>query len=196
MATGVSKFPLVLASASPRRLQLLKQLGIEPNAVDPAGIDETPLPRELPVGYARRMALAKVKAAAARHPQAFVLAADTVVAMGRRILPKAGERTMAEGCLRQLSGRRHRVIGGVALALPDGKILQRVVQTSVNLKRLTDAEIDAYLDSGEWQDKAGGYAVQGRAAAFVSQIGGSYSNIVGLPLYEVSALLVGAGYRW
>jgi septum formation protein len=196
MVRSVKRLPLVLASASPRRLQLLKQLGIEPDHVDAAGVDESSLPQELPAAYALRMAHAKAEAVAGRHPSTLVLAADTVVAIGRRILPKALEPSMARDCLRQLSGRRHRVIGGVVLVCPTRRTVERAVQTSVRFKRLTDGEIEAYVASREWEEKAGGYAIQGKAAAFVSWIAGSYSNIVGLPLFEVSALLVGAGYRW
>lgn len=185
---------LVLASASPRRRELLAQLGIVPDAIDPADIDETPLPGELPPGHARRLALAKAKAVAPRHRQAYILAADTVVACGRRILPKADTRASAESCLDLLSGRRHRVIGGVCVIAPVGKCVVRVVTSQVVFKRLSSAERAAYLASGEWQGKAGGYAIQGRAAAFIAWIGGSYSNVVGLPLYETHALLAGLGY--
>lgn len=184
---------LILASASPRRLDLLKQIGIVPDAIVPADVDETPLPRELPAQLAKRLAAAKAEAVAAREGDAVVLAADTVVACGRRILPKAESRDEAERCLRLLSGRRHRVYGGVALAIPDGRRAVRLVTTIVSFKRLTPAEIGAYLDSGEWQGKAGGYAIQGRAAAFVKAINGSYTNVVGLDLFTVAALLHGVG---
>ncbi len=184
---------LILASASPRRLDLLKQIGIVPDAIVPADVDETPLPRELPARLAKRLAAAKAEAVAAREGDAVVLAADTVVACGRRILPKAESRDEAERCLRLLSGRRHRVYGGVALAIPDGRRAVRLVTTIVSFKRLTPAEIGAYLDSGEWQGKAGGYAIQGRAAAFVKAINGSYTNVVGLDLFTVAALLHGVG---
>jgi septum formation protein len=186
--------PLVLASASPRRLSLLRQIGIEPDAVDPAEIDETPLKGELPRAHVQRLAQAKAAAVAARQPGAFVLAADTVVALGRRILPKAEDEAAARRCLEQLSGRRHRVLGGVVLVAPEGRTAERLVTTAVRLKRLTRAEIERYLESGEWQGKAGGYAIQGRAAAFVPAINGSYSNVVGLPLAETAALLAGLGY--
>ncbi len=186
---------LVLASASPRRLDLLRQVGIEPDVVAPADLDETPRGGELPMAYARRIAEEKAVAIAAGYPQAFVLAADTVVALGRRILPKPADRATAEECLRLLSGRRHRVHGGVAVRAPDGAWAHRLVTTVVRFKRLTGAEITAYLDSGEWSGKAGGYAIQGRAAAFVPRINGSYSNVVGLPLSEVIGLLAGLGYR-
>lgn len=184
---------LVLASASPRRRDLLAQIGVVPAAVVPADIDETPLQGELPGPHALRLAAAKARAAAARHAGALVLGADTVVALGRRILPKAESEAEARRCLALLSGRRHRVLGGVALVLPDGGVRERLVATVVAFKRLTPAETDAYLASGEWRGKAGGYAVQGRAAAFVRFLAGSYSNVVGLPLYETAQLLAGAG---
>lgn len=186
---------LILASASPRRLDLLRQVGLEPDVVDPANIDETPLAAEEPLRYARRMAQAKAQAVAPRHPGCFVLAADTVVAMGRRILPKAEDPETARFCLTELSGRRHQVIGGVALVTPEGKTAWRVVVTRVAFKRLTDREIEAYVATGEWEGKAGGYATQGRAAAFVPYITGSYPNVVGLPLTETLALLQGLGFK-
>jgi septum formation protein len=183
---------LVLASASPRRLELLRQIGVEPAVADPADADETALPRELAPRYAARMAAIKATLVAERHPGSIVLGADTVVACGRRILPKAESVGEARRCLELLSGRRHRVYGGIALVLPDGRRRARVVQTVVTFKVLSDAEIDRYLACGEWRGKAGGYAVQGCAAAFVRQIGGSYSNVVGLPLFEVANLLQAA----
>jgi septum formation protein len=186
---------LVLASASPRRLELLRQIGIEPDCVDPAELDEAPLRDELPPGHARRLAAAKAEHVAARHPGAFVLGADTVVACGRRILPKAEDERTARRCLALLSGRRHRVIGGVALVAPDGRRAARCVTTVVRMKRLSPEEVEAYIACGEWRGKAGGYAIQGRAAAFVAGINGSYSNVVGLPLYEAAALLAGLGHR-
>lgn len=184
--------PLVLASASPRRLDLLRQVGIEPAKIDPAHIDETPAPRELPRAYALRMAKAKLAAVACRHPGAIVLAADSVVACGRRILPKAETVEEARTCLALLSGRRHRVLGGVAVGGASGAVRTRLVETAVRFKRLEPAEIDDYIQSGEWQGKAGGYAIQGRAARFVSFLSGSYSNVVGLPLYETIGLLKAA----
>lgn len=187
---------LVLASASPRRRTLLTQIGIEPIEADPAEIDETPGDDELPEAYARRIARAKAAKVALRHPASLVLAADTVVASGRRILPKAADEATARRCLRHLSGRRHRVIGSVVLIRPGEPRLERIVRTTVAFKRLSDGELDAYLRTREWDGKAGGYAIQGRAAIFVDWITGSYSNIVGLPLFEVAALLNGAGYRW
>jgi septum formation protein len=185
----------MLASASPRRLDLLRQIGLVPDAVDPACIDETPLAGELPVGHARRLAAAKLAAVAARHRDAYVLAADTVVACGRRILPKAEDAATARGCLVLLSGRRHRVLGAIELIAPGGRRSVRLVTTAVAFKRLTDAEIEFYLASGEWRGKAGGYAIQGLAAAFVPAINGSYSNVVGLPLAETWAMLQGLGFR-
>jgi septum formation protein len=189
-----TKAPLVLASASPRRLELLRQVGIEPAAVVPAGLDEAPRTRERPADYARRVAREKAQAVAADHANAFVLAADTVVALGRRILPKAEDEAAARRCLKLLSGRRHRVLGGLALIAPDGRSAERLVTTVVSFKRLQASEIAAYLAAGEWRGKAGGYAIQGRAAAFIPRINGSYPNVVGLPLAETLALLDGLGY--
>ncbi|WP_119166175.1 Maf family protein [Algihabitans albus] len=185
---------LVLASASPRRLDLLRQIGVEPARVRPAELDETPLPRELPRVHAKRLARAKAEAIAAEEPGAYLLAADTVVALGRRILPKAEDAATARDCLQRLSGRRHSVLGGLALRAPDGRWAERVVVTAVSFKRLSSEELEAYLASGEWQGKAGGYAIQGRAAALIPWIGGSYSNVVGLPLAETAKLLTGLGY--
>ncbi len=184
---------LVLASASPRRLELLAQVGIVPDSVAPADLDESPLRGERPRDYARRLAIAKAQAVAADLPDRMVLAADTVVARGRRILPKPDTIEEARRCLSLLSGARHRIFGGVALILPDQPPRLRLVITVVAFKRLTSDEIEHYLECEEWRDKAGGYAVQGRAAAFVRGIIGSYSNIVGLPLFETCALLRGAG---
>jgi septum formation protein len=187
--------PLVLASASPRRLDLLRQIGIEPDRIDPADIDETPRPRELPPAHASRLANEKAQIVQSRHPGAFILAADTVVACGRRILPKPEDAATARSCLALLSGRRHRVYGAVVVVSPDGAVAPRRVVSHVTVKRLSEAEIAAYLATGEWQGKAGGYAIQGRAAALVSWISGSYSNVVGLPLFETAQLLAGLGYR-
>lgn len=193
---AVDTHTLVLASASPRRLELLRQIGVVPAVIDPPEVDETPLPGELPPHHARRLAAAKARAVAERHPDALVLAADTVVACGRRILPKAEDEATARSCLTLLSGRRHRVLGGVCLATPDGRYLERLVTTVVTFKRLSEPELDTYIACGEWRGKAGGYAIQGRAAALICWISGSYSNVVGLPLYETAALLAGAGLRW
>jgi septum formation protein len=184
---------LVLASASPRRLDLLRQIGVEPDRIAPSDIDETPQPKETPRQLALRLARGKAEALAA--PGAFVLAADTVVSVGRRILPKALEPEEARACLELLSGRSHRVLTGVAVRAPDGRLSARLVETAVDFKRLEAREIDAYLDSGEWRGKAGGYAIQGRAGAFVTRLGGSFSSVVGLPLYETLCLLKGLGWR-
>ena len=184
--------PIALASASLRRRDLLGQIGIEPVAIIPTNIDETPHRQELPTHYALRMAHEKALAAALpdniKH-KAVVLAGDTVVAVGRRILPKAETEDQARACLTLLSGRRHRVHGGIALRLADGTLRSRLVTSSVIFKRLHRDEIDAYIDTGDWQGKAGGYAIQGSAAAYIRHIDGSYSNIVGFSLYDVSALL-------
>jgi septum formation protein len=182
---------LILASASPRRLELLRQLGIVPDQVLPADIDETPLKSELPVQHALRLAEAKARACA--QGQAIVLAADTVVACGRRILPKADTVEQARLCLELLSGRRHRVLGGICVIDPQGKARTRLVTSVVRFSRLTSGDIDSYLASDEWRGKAGGYAIQGRAAAFIPFISGSYSNIVGLCLHNTAALLRAAG---
>ncbi len=186
--------PLVLASASPRRRELLAQIGLVPAAIDPAAIDEAPARDELPPALAKRLARAKAEVAAVRHPHAAVLAADTVVACGRRLLPKAETEADARSCLDLLSGRRHRVYGGVCLLAPDGRAAVRLVVTAVVFRRLTEIDIGRYLDSGEWHGKAGGYAIQGRAAAFVRAINGSYTNVVGLDLFTVANLLRGIGF--
>ncbi len=186
---------LVLASASPRRLELLRQVGLMPDCIDPADIDETPRRGELPPAHAMRLAQEKAQAVVPRHPGAYVLAADTVVACGRRILPKTEDEASARSCLELLSGRRHRVHGAVALMSPDGRLVSRRVESQVAFKRLSHAEIGAYLRTGEWLGKAGGYAIQGRAAALIRWISGSYSNVVGLPLFETAQLLAGLGYR-
>jgi septum formation protein len=187
--------PLVLASASPRRLELLRQVGLMPDCIDPADIDEAPRRGELPPAHAMRLAEEKAQAVIARHPGAYVLAADTVVACGRRILPKTEDEASARSCLELLSGRRHRVHGAIALVSPDGRLVTRRVESQVSFKRLSEAEIGAYLRTGEWQGKAGGYAIQGQAAALIRWVSGSYSNVVGLPLFETSQLLAGRGYR-
>ena len=185
----------VLASASPRRRNLLAQIALEPDTVDPAALDEAALAEETPVQHVLRLAEAKARTVAARHPASFVLAADTVVACGRRILPKALDAASAQRCLELLSGRRHRVHGAIALMRPDGKLACRHAQTIVTFKRLEPSEIADYLASGEWRGKAGGYAIQGLAARFVRALSGSYSNVVGLPLYETVMLLAGHGYE-
>lgn len=180
---------LVLASASPRRRDLLAQIAITPDEIVPADIDETPKSDELPKQYAERMAREKAAAVADLHSDDLVLAADTVVAVGRRILPKAEDEASARRCLHILSGRRHRVISGIALALPDGRALVKSVSTTVAFKRLTTQDIDIYIGSDEWNGKAGGYAIQGLAARYIRFISGSYSNVVGLPLFEVGGWL-------
>jgi septum formation protein len=188
--------PIVLASASPRRRDLLCQIGIEPAAIIPTDINETPHQRELPPRYALRMANEKARAVVLPDDikdSAVVLAGDTVVAVGRRILPKAETEDQARSCLALLSGRRHRVYGGIALRLTDGTLRSRLVTSSVIFKRLHRDEIDAYIATGDWQGKAGGYAIQGPAAAYIRHIEGSYSNIVGFSLYDVSALLAASG---
>jgi septum formation protein len=185
----------VLASASPRRLELLRQVGLTPDCIDPADIDETPRRGELPPAHAMRLAQEKAQAVSPRHPGAYVLAADTVVACGRRILPKTEDEASARSCLGLLSGRRHRVHGAIALVSPDGRLASRRVESQVAFKRLSETEIGAYLRTGEWQGKAGGYAIQGRAAALIRWVSGSYSNVVGLPLFETVQLLDGRGYR-
>lgn len=188
----MSGLRLVLASASPRRLELLGRLGIVPDAVTATHIDETPHKAELPIAYARRMAAEK--AAAAAEPGALVLAADTVVAAGRRILPKAETQQQARFCLDLLSGRRHRVHSAVTLIGTDGQARHRLSTSIVAFKRLSAQELDAYLASGEWQGKAGGYAIQGRAEALVRMLQGSHSGVMGLPLFETRALLRSAGW--
>ncbi len=191
---------LVLASGSPRRLALINQAGIEPDALQPADIDEIPLKGELPRACANRLARAKAEAAlaAVRLDEelrgAYIIAADTVVAVGRRILPKAELLDEAAQCLRLLSGRNHRVHTGVCLVTPKEAFRQRLIETRVRFKRLTDDDIEAYLASGEWRGKAGGYAAQGLAGSFIVKMVGSYSNVVGLPLYETVGLLAGEGF--
>lgn len=186
---------LILASASPRRLELLAQIGIAPDLVEPADIDETPLSRERPRKLAERLARTKGETVAAGYPEDFVLAADTVVALGHRVLEKPADATEARRFLAQLSGRRHRVIGGFAVIAPGGKSIVRSVVTQVRFRRLSGADIDAYIATGEWDGKAGGYAIQGAAAAFIPWISGSYANVVGLPLTEVVGALRGLGYE-
>ena len=191
---------LVLASGSPRRLALLAQIGIEPDRLMPVTIDETPGTRETPRALAQRLAREKADVAITRlkadqeYAGALVLAADTVVSVGRRILPKAETVEQATGCLRLLSGRAHRVYTGVALVTGSGAVRKRLVETRVRFKRLSREDMDSYLASGEWRDKAGGYAVQGIAGSFVIKLIGSYTNVVGLPLYETMTLLTGEGY--
>jgi septum formation protein len=185
----------VLASASPRRLDLLRQIDITPDRVDPADLDERAKPNETPRRLAVRLAEDKAALVAARQPGVFVVAADTVVCVGRRVLPKAETEAEARSCLALLSGRAHRVETGVAVVSPTGDRASRLVETRVHVKRLGEAEIDAYIQSGEWRGKAGGYAIQGRAGGFVLDLQGSYSGVVGLPLYETLCLLQGLGWR-
>ena len=184
---------LILASASPRRRELLARLGVSPDAIAPADIDETPAKGELPRDYAKRMAREKAEAAAS--DEGYVLAGDTVVAAGRRILPKAEDEASARQCLELLSGRRHRVLSAIALRAPDGSMRERLNETIVLFKRLSGEEIDAYIASGEWDGKAGGYAIQGHAEGLITRIQGSHSGVMGLPLYETRALLKAAGFR-
>jgi septum formation protein len=191
---------IILASGSPRRIALLQQIGIEPDDVLPAEIDETPKAAEHPRSLAKRLASAKAEAARNRYgisqakaDSAFFISADTVVAVGRRILPKTEYLDEAVNCLRLLSGRSHRVYTAVALVTPSGKERLRLSETRVRFKRLSTVEMESYLASGEWQGKAGGYAIQGKAGAFVIRLVGSYFNVVGLPIDDVSALLTGEG---
>jgi septum formation protein len=186
---------VVLASASPRRLLLLRQIGIEPDAVEGADIDETPLRDETPRLLALRLAAAKAAYVVQSHPDAYVIGADTVVAVGRRVLPKAEGDADGRACLELLSGRAHKVLTGVTVRSPDGRAAHRLVESRVRFKRLTAAEIDGYLRSGEGVGKAGGYAIQGRAGGFITSLEGSYSGVVGLPLYETGNLLAGLGWR-
>ena len=185
---------LVLASASPRRRDLLAQIGIRPDLVSAADLDETPKKGELPASYARRLAIAKAEAVAATH-DGVILAGDTAVACGRRILPKAETADTALSCLQLLSGRQHRVYGGIALLTADRRLLVRVVCSRVKFRRLTGNDIADALAFGDWQGKAGGYAIQGFSARYIRHISGSYSNIVGFSLFDVTALLDAAGYR-
>ena len=192
--TQVSAIKLILASSSQRRLHLLAQIGITPDLIVSPDIDESIAQNEKPREYVKRMASAK--ADAAKQSGKYLLAADTAVVCGNRILPKAETKDAAADCLALLSGRRHKVLGSICLLLPNGERRMRLVETKVSFKRLTESEIETYLSSSEWDGKAGGYAIQGRAASFVKNISGSYSNVVGLPLYNVSQLLRGNGYLW
>lgn len=194
MPKGVKNGGLILASASPRRLDLLRQVGIEPIEVRAADIDESPLSGELPNAYACRLARSKAQAVLGLPKEGFVLAADTVVACGRRILPKAETIQTARACLELLSGRRHRVTTALHIIAPNGEARSRAVTTAVVFKRLHQSEIAAYLSENEWRGKAGGYAIQGRAAVFIRSLNGSYSNVVGLPLFETWSILSGLGF--
>lgn len=193
--TQTCETPLVLASASPRRRELLARLGISDPRVIAADIDESPLPREIPREHAVRLAAAKAHAAAEQAPGALILAGDTVVGVGRRILPKAEDEKTARACLALLSGRRHRVFSAVALLSPDGTLREALSETIVRFKRLEVGEIEAYIAGGEWHGKAGGYAIQGSAEGFCAWISGSHSGVVGLPLYETRRLLRAAGMQ-
>lgn len=190
---------LILASSSPRRKELLKQIGIKPDHILAANVDEAPIPKELPLQYVKRIAAAKAEAVASCCDKGWILAADTVVAMGRRILPKAEDASMVKECLELLSGRRHRVLTSVVVMKCEaGKVVtkrQKTVETLLQWKHMSLQEIEAYVAAGEGIGKAGGYAIQGKAAQFVPWINGSYSNVVGLPLYETSGLLQGLGYN-
>jgi septum formation protein len=186
---------LVLASESPRRRDLLASIGLTPDIIAPADVDETPLKDELPRRLAARLAAAKAEAAAARFPGDFVLAADTVVSVGRRILPKASNAAEVAECLRLLSGRAHRVVTGVSVRAPGGRRGDRLVETRLKMRRLSEAEIRAYAEGGEGVGKAGGYGIQGRAGVFILSLSGSWPAVVGLPLHETEALLRGLGWR-
>lgn len=188
--------PLILASASPRRLQLLAQIGIEPDQVIPADINETPLKNEKPKDLALRLSIQKAQAIAvqADNKDSFILAADTVVASGRRLLDKPDDESQAKEYLSLLSGKRHKIYGGIALITPDGKIISRCVLTTVQFKRLHKNEITEYLQTGQWQGAAGGYAIQSYAAAFIKNLQGSYSNVVGLSIYDTMNMLRGNGF--
>jgi septum formation protein len=191
---------LVLASGSPRRLALLNQAGIEPDSLQPAEIDEIPVKGELPRALANRLAREKAQVALAsirideELRGSYIIAADTVVAVGRRVMPKADMLEDAAACLRMLSGRNHRVYTGICLVTPKEAFRQRLVETRVRFKRLSNEDLEGYLASGEWRGKAGGYAIQGLAGTFVVKMVGSYTNVVGLPLYETMSLLLGEGY--
>ena len=181
--------PLILASASPRSKDLLAQIGIIPDQIIPADIDETPHKNELPKDYVMRVALEKAQKVATKRPDAVILSADTVVARGRSILPKAEDENTARACLQRLSGRRHRVLTAFAIIRPDQSISHKLVSTTVQFCRLSEQDIEDYIASGEWDGKAGGYAIQGIAQSFIKQINGSYSSVVGLPLAEVKRAL-------
>lgn len=189
------KNKLILASASPRRVDLLAQIGIQPADIIPADIDETEFKGELPRDLALRLATEKAQAIAKDHKDCFTLGADTVVACGRRILPKTETEDETRKCLTLLSGRRHHVYGGIALIAPDGKVITRLCDTVVQFKRLSSQEIETYIKSNEWKGVAGGYAIQGLAGAYIKSLRGSYSNVVGLSLYDTMNILHGAGFR-
>ena len=186
---------LILASASPRRKSLLAQISIVPDHIIPADIDETPLQGELPGDLATRLSRSKAQFIADKHKDSYILAADTVVGAGRRILDKAETAEQAREYLKIMSGRRHDVYGGIAVRCPDGREVHRLVKTSVQFKRLSAAEIEYYIALGEWDGKAGGYAIQGHAESYIKFMSGSYSNVVGLSLYDTMRILEGVGFR-
>ena len=186
---------IILASASPRRLELLQQVGIVPDQIVPADVDETPLKKELPTRYVQRIAALKAAEVVKHHPNSFILAADTTVALGRRILGKAADEKEERAFLSLLSGRRHRVITGVCVIAPNGKRQEKTVSSVIRFKRLTEEDITHYITSGEWRGKAGGYGIQGKAAALIPFLSGSYTNTVGLPIYETVQMLRNLGYE-
>lgn len=192
----MTQTPLILASASPRRLDLLKQINIQPNIIIPADIDESALPQEKPKALAHRLSLEKARHVYNSHPDSFILAADTVVACGQKILDKPANKNQAIDYLKKLSQRRHHVYGGITLITHDGKEITRLCGTLVQFKKLSCDEIDFYIQSNEWQGKAGGYAIQGHAATFVKYMAGSYSNVVGLSLYDTMNILKSGGYNF
>ncbi len=191
--TSKNELPLVLASSSVNRLNLLHKIGIFPSCIDPANIDETPYNKELPRLHALRLGIEKAQHVASRHPHKFVLAADTVVSIGRRILPKADTPDTARACLEKISGRRHTVFTGIGLITPSNQLISRVIKTSILFKRLSSHEITWYISTNEWNGKAGGYSIQGSSEVFIQRINGNYSNVIGLPLYDTLSLLQGAG---
>jgi len=193
IASGSSPV-LILASASPRRKDLLAQIGITPDKIQPADLDETEKPSEAPRVYALRLAIEKAQAVHALEPGAIILAADTAVAVGRRILPKTETEDEARACLDLMSGRSHQVLTGIAVIAADGRMMSRLVTTRVKMKRLTPQEVSGYIASGEWKGKAGGYGIQGKAGALISDLSGSYTGVVGLPVFETRNLLEAAGY--
>ncbi|MDE2564017.1 MAG: septum formation protein Maf [Sphingomonadales bacterium] len=192
---GSDRPELVLASASPRRRELLARLGVSPDRVLATDIDESPLKNELPRAHAMRLAAEKARAAAREAPGCMILAGDTVVGVGRRILPKTEDAETARRCIELLSGRRHRVYSAIAVLSPDGTLREALSETILRFKRLSQIEIDAYIEGGEWHGKAGGYAIQGSAEGFCAWLSGSHSAVVGLPLYETRRLLIAAGLR-
>ena len=186
---------LILASSSPRRKELLESLGILPSKIMHPDIDESPLKGEGVREYVKRIAVGKARVIHAQLPNSYVLAADTVVEMSRQILLKASDREEAQSMLTRLSGRRHRVYTGICVLSPEGKEASKIVLTRISFKRMSEQELNLYLDSGEWEGKAGAYSIQGSAARFVKNLNGSYTNVVGLPLYETDCLLKGIGFR-